>query len=304
MSSISNILNQFPDFQHLSSNTPFAVRTQQFQAQAQTSTTTNFSFTTAEGDHVSLSSGSESQFSFESYNFQGLAEGQAVDFRSQQLSTSTRSDFSLLIEGDLNEQELADIQAFIQSSKSILQDIVTGNVENATETGLSLSELDSLSSASLFFERTTAVSLAFRSTELAVQEDAQGNASRRREPNEGRGRGHHLEDFLDKVHKAQEQFQIKPEKLAQRLPGFLTKLVETLEKPFSKEDSPDSIFEKIRKEFFSSLLEATHNLKTDEETPEELAVEADKLDPATPALPPTVQNGDILANLLDESEVS
>ena len=304
MSSISNILNQFPDFQQLSSNTPFAVRTQQFQAQAQTSTTSNFSFTTAEGDRVSLSSGSESKFSFESYNFQGLAEGQAVDFRSQQLSSSARSDFSLLIEGDLNEQELADIQAFLQSSKNILQNITAGNVEKATEATLSLSELDSLSSASLFFQQTTAVSLAFSSTELAAQGDAQGHASGRRRSIEGPRQGHKLEHIFDKIQKAQEQFQINPEKLTKRLPGFLTKLVETLEKPFSKEESPDSLFEKIRKEFFPSLLEATHNLKTDEETPEELAVKADKLDPATPALPPTVQNGDILANLLDESEVS
>jgi len=304
MSSISNILSQFPDFQQLSSNTPFAVRTQQFQAQAQTSTTSNFSFTTAEGDRVSLSSDSESHFSFESYNFQGLAEGQAVDFRSQQLSTSARSDFSLLIEGDLNKQELADIQAFIQSSQSLLQDIVGGNVENATETGLSLSELDSLSSASLFFQKTTAVSLAFSSTELAVQGDAQGHASQRRGSNEGPGHRPTIGHLFDKIRRAQEQFQIDPEKLAKRLPTLLTKLVEKLEKPLSNDESSESLFEHIRKELFPSLLEATHNLKTDEETPEELAVEADKLDPATPALPPTEQNGDILANLLDESEVS
>ena len=126
MSSISNILSQFPDFQQVSSTTPFSVRTQQFQAQAQTSTTSNFSFTTAEGDRVSLSTGSASQFSFESYNFLGLAEGQAVNVRSQQLSTSEQSHFNLLIEGDLNEQELAEIQAFIDSSKSLLQELSAG----------------------------------------------------------------------------------------------------------------------------------------------------------------------------------
>lgn len=304
MSSISNILSQFPDFQQLSSNTPFAVRTQQFQAQAQTSTRSNYSFTTAEGDRVSLSSGSESHFSFESYNFQGLAEGQAVDFRSQQLSTSTRSDFRLLIEGDLNEQELADIQAFLQSSKSLLQDITAGDVENATETALSLNELDSLSSASLFFQQTTTASLAFRSTTLAAQRDDQELASRQRGSNEGPGHRPTIGHLFDKIQKAQEQFQIDPAKLAKRLPTLLTKLLEKLENPLSKDEPSESLFEHIRKELFPSLLEATQNLKTEEEIPAELAVEADKLDPATPALPPTVQNGDILANLLDESEVS
>jgi hypothetical protein len=303
MSSISNILNQFPDFQHLSSNTSFAVRTQQFQAQTQTSTTSNFSFTTAEGDRVSLSSGSESHFSFESYNFQGLAEGQAVDFRSQQLSTSARSDFSLLIEGDLNEQELADIQAFIQSSQSLLQDIVGGNVENATETGLSLSELDSLSSASIFFQQTTTASLAFRSTTLAAPGDDQENASRQRGSNEGRELGRRVEGIFDNIRKAQEQFQIDPEKLGKRLPSLLSRLVETLEKPFTKDEPAESSFEKIRKELFSSLLQATQKLST-EETPEELAEEANKREAENSAVPPSVQSGDILANLLNESEES
>ena len=304
MPSISNILSQLPDFHQLSSNTPFAVKTQQFQAQAQTSTTSNFSFTTAEGDRVSLSGGSESNFSFESYNFLGLAEGQAVDFRSQQLSTSVRSDFNLLIEGDLNEQEQADIQAFLQSAKGILQEVAAGNVENATETAISLSELESLSSASLFFQQTTAVSLAFSSTEFAVQENAHANDSRRGGFNEGSRQGHKITHILDKILKAQENFQIEPEKLAKRLPRLLTKLVETLEKSSTKEEAPQSLFEQIRRELFPSLLQATQNLTTEPETPEELAEEANNPETANSAPPPTVQEGEILANLLNESDES
>ncbi len=298
MSSISNILNQFPDFQHLSSSTPFAVKTQQFQAQAQTSTSSNFSFTTAEGDRVSLSSGSESQFSFESYNFQGLTEGQAVDFRSQQLSTSTRSDFSLLIEGDLNEQELADIQAFLQSSKSLLQDITAGDVKNATETALSLNELDSLSSASLFFQQTTTASLAFRSTTLAAQGDDQEHASKQRGSNEGQGLGQRVGRIFDNIRKAQEQFQIDPEKLGKRIPGLLSKLVEALDKSFSKDESSESLFEKIRQELLPSLLQSLQKLTPEEERPEELAEETNQQNTENSALPPTEGNGDILANLL------
>ncbi len=304
MSSISNVLSQFPDFQHVSSKTPFAVHTQQFQAQAQTSTTSNFSFTTAEGDRISLSSGSESHFSFESYNFQGLAEGQAVDFRSQQLSTSTRSDFSLLIEGDLNEQELADIQAFLQSSKSLLQDITAGDVENATETALSLNKLDSLSNASLFFQQTTTASLAFRSTTLAAQGDDQEHASRQRRSNEGRGLGQRVERIFDNIRKAQEQFQIDPEKLTKRLPSLLSRILETLEKPFTKEESPQLLFEQIRKEFLSSLLQTTEKLPLDEDTPEELTEGANKLEAENSVVPPTVENGETLANLLNESKES
>ncbi len=299
MSSISNILNQFPDFQQLSSHTPFALKTQQFQAHAQTSTTSNFSFTTSEGDRVSLSSGSESQFSFESYNFQGLVDGQTVDFRSQQLSTSTRSDFSLFIEGDLNEQELSDIQAFIQSSQNLLQDIATGNMENAKETGLSLGELDSLSSAALFYRQETTVSLAVRSTLLASQVKEASHEPGRKGFNDGQS--HKIENLFDKIRKAQEQFQIEPDKLAKRLPKLLTKLIETLESLSPKEDSPQSLFDQVRKELFPSLLQATQNLTTDEKTPEEVTKETNNQEGGNSVPPPIQQNSDILANLLSKS---
>ena len=155
MAAISNILSQFPNFHNLSSNTPFAVKTQQVQAEAQTSTALNLSFLTAEGDRVSLSTRSEINVSFGTYNFQGLAEGETIDFRSQQLSRSIQSDFTLLVEGELNEQEQADIQAFLKTAQALLQELRTGNVKNATEAALSLGDLESLSSASLFFRQTT-----------------------------------------------------------------------------------------------------------------------------------------------------
>ena len=301
MSSISNILSQFPDFQHVSSNAPFAVRTQQFQAQAHTSTTSNFSFTTAEGDRVSLSTGSASQLSFESYNFLGLAEGQGVNVRSQQLSTSVQSNFNLLIEGDLNEQELADIQAFLQSSKGLLQELAAGNDEHAAETALSLSELDSLSSASLFFQQTTSISLAFRSTELVDQGDAQTNDAQRRGPQDERGPGLTIGHFLDKIRKAQDQFQIDPEKLGKRIPTLLSKLLENLENPVSEKDSPPSLFDKIRQELLPSLLQSLQKLTPEEKTPEDVAEETNAPATEDSGLPLTEQNRNILANLLPES---
>ena len=302
MSSISNILSQLPDFQQLSSNAPFAARTLQFQAQAQTSTTSNFSFFTAEGDRVTLSTGSESNFSFESYNFLGLTKGQAVDFQSRQLSTSFRSEFNLHIEGDLNEQEQADIQAFIQSAKGILQDVAAGNVENATETAISLNELESLSSASLFFRQTTAASLALRSTDFAVQGNAHANDSRGGGINEGTRQGHNIEHILDKIKKAQEKFQLEPEKLAKRLPRLLTKLVKNLDKPLPNDESSEPLFEQIRQELFPSLLQATKNLEKEERPLEKETEEAKNLEEKNPVPSSNVQNEEILATLLNESK--
>ena len=268
MTSISNILSQLPNFQHLSPNTPFALKTQQLQAHAQTTSTSSFSFTTAEGDRVSLSTGSESKLSFESYNFQGLAKGQVVGIRNQQLSTSVRSDFSLLIEGDLNEQEQADIQAFLQLTQGILQGIATGNVENSTEAAFSLGDLDSLSSAALFFRQETTVSRKAQATQLAIQDHELSNEPRRR--GFPTGQGHKIENIFDRIQKAQEQFRIDPEKAAKKLPRLLNKLIDTLQKPFSQEDFPGSIFDDIRKDLLKSLIQAKKGLIPKEDTPEKL----------------------------------
>ena len=302
MSSISNILSQFPNFQQLSSNTPIVLKTRQFQARTETSTTSQFSFLTAEGDRVSISAGSESRFSFDSYNAQGLKEGQLVDIRHQQSNTSLRSNFSLLVEGDLNEQELADIQAFLNTSQNLFQELSSGNVDKATETALSLKDLDSLASAGLFFRQETTVSVAARSTEFV----AQGHETS--QPPQGRGttvgQGSSIENFLERIRNAQEQFQINPDALASRVPTLLSTLVDSLDKPNSKEDTPESLFEKIRKEFLKSLLQATRNLATEEEAPEKVREKDNNAEAVNSASVPVSEDNNVLASSLEDSELS
>ena len=302
MSSISNILNQFPDFQPLSSNTPVGFKTQQFQARAETSTSSQLSFLTAEGDRVSISAGSESLFSFDSYTAQGLTEGHAVDIRNQQSNTSLRSDFSLLVEGDLNKQELADIEAFIQTAQNLFNNLRSGNVDEAAETALSLCDLESLSTAALFFRQETTVSFQASSTELV----AQGNETT--QPSQGRGiaagQGPSIENFLERIRKAQEQFQINPDSLATRLPTLLSTLVDSLDKPNSQEETPQSLFDQIRDEFLQSLLQATRELATEEETTDERREEDNNSEADDSAPVPTEANDGILASLSKDSELS
>ncbi len=302
MSTISNILSHFPDFQPLSSNTPVGFKTQQFQARAETSTTSQLSFLTAEGDRVSISAGSESRFSFDSYTAQGLADGQAVDIRNQQSTTSLRSDFSLLVEGDLNEQELADIEAFIQTAENLFNNLRSGNVDEAAETALSLGELESLSTAALFFRQETTVSVAARSTVLA----AQGNETS--QPSQGRefaaGQGPSIENFLERIRKTQEQFQINPDTLATRLPTLLSTLIDSLDQPNSQEETQESLFDQIRNEFLKSLLQPTKNLKTEEETPEKVSEKDNNSETDDSAPVPTETNDGILDILSKDSAVS
>ncbi len=302
MSSISNILNQFPDFHPLSSNTPVGFKSQQFQARAETSTSSQLSFLTTEGDRVSISAGSESRFSFDSYTAQGFSEGQAVDIRNQQSSSSLRSDFSLLVEGDLNEQELADIEAFVQTAENLFNNLRSGNVDEAAETALSLSNLETLSTAALFYRQETTVSVATRSTSLA----AQGNEAS--QPSQGRGfaagQNSSIENFLERIRKAQEQFQIDPEILATRVPTLLSALVDSLSGSDSEEDAPQSLLDQIREEFLKSLLQATRALTTEEETLEKVVEKDKNTDVGDSAPVPTEANDEILPSLSKDSELS
>ena len=302
MSSISNILNQFPDFQSLTSNASVGLKTQQVQARAETSTTSQFSFLTAEGDRVSISAGSESRFSFDSYTAQGLADGQAFDIRSQQSSSSLRSDFSLLVEGDLNEQELADIEAFVQTAENLFNNLRSGNVDEAAETALSLSNLETLSTAALFYRQETTVSVATRSTSLA----AQGNGTSQPSQGSGRAAGQipSIENFLERILNAQEQFQIDPDRLARQAPTLLSTLIESLDEPSSDDENPLSLLDQIRDEFLKSLLQATRALPTEEETPEKVGENNKNTETDDSAPVPTEAKGGILGNPSKNSELS
>ncbi len=302
MSSISTILSQFPDFRNLSfktPNTPLSIKTQQFQGQIQTLTNTHLNFVTAEGDRVSLSTGSAITASFGTYTFQGLIEGQAVTFQSQQFSSSVRSDFNLVIEGDLNKQERENIEAFIKTAQDLLRTIQTGDVEDVAEAALSFGKLDSLASASLFFQQDTRVFLEARSTQLAIQEETPSQNASGRGINSGPGNSQTLEKLFEKIRKAQEKFQIDPERLSKRIPKFLNKLVETLEKHFSQTQSPRTFFDHIQKELLESLLQTQKDRTTEPDTTKELAHE-DRTRGSDDSS--TVQNIGFPENLLSESE--
>ncbi len=280
MPSISQAVSHLPELQHLFQRPSFTANTNQFQARSQTLTNTNLSVVTAEGDRVSLSAGSEVKTSIGTYTFQGFVDGQAASLQTQQFSTSTQKNFHLLVEGDLNEQEQADIQEFLQSAQKILQELTTGNIQDATTTVASLGKLDTLSQAALFVRQSTSVSVATQSTRLAVQEDpgrtesSKGRSSFKSEPTSS------LEQILQKLREAQEQSQLDPETLVSRLPKLATTLLQSLKDESDSTDSSPSILKQIQKVFLDSLLESTDNFQVEQDIDSPLTNQANSTNPA------------------------
>ncbi len=272
MSSISQIVSHLPSFQPLSQSPSFTANTNQIQARFQTLTNTSFSFVTAEGDRVSLSSGSQVNTSLDTYTFQGLTEGQTTGVQSQKFSTSIQQNFQLLIEGDLNEQEQADIQEFLKSAKSIFQDLALGNTEEATNTAVSLGNLESLAQASLFVRQATSVSIATQSSRIAFQEGKGLNEASRGNAQSEPGRLSTIEQILEKIRDAQDNFQIDPEKLVNRLPTLATTVLQSIEDNTPETtDSRPSILKQIQNAFFESILESTKNTPPQQDAEETVA---------------------------------
>jgi len=217
---------------------------------------------TSEGDRVSLSSSSEVNTSFSGYTFQGFTKEQGIHYQHQQFSTSTQKNVNLLVDGDLNEQELADIHEFLQSAKNILQELGQGHTEEAAHAAVSLENLESLSQAALFIRQATSVSLSTQSTRVALQEGTGFNEySRKRAQVNPPEQENPLEYILNKLRETQERIQLDPEQLATRLPTLVTTLIKSLENHPDSTDSPPTILEQIRKTFVESLLKSTKNVK-------------------------------------------
>jgi hypothetical protein len=104
---------------------------------------------TREGDVVRLSSTSLAQFASSEYNSRGIirAEDGIIhqNYHQRTISLYTEESFSFSVQGDLNEQELADIDAIIQGIDGIIGQMAAGNMEEAVSRALEMDTFDSIS---------------------------------------------------------------------------------------------------------------------------------------------------------------
>ncbi|GJL51815.1 MAG: hypothetical protein NPIRA01_30420 [Nitrospirales bacterium] len=283
MSSVSQMGNYFPpDIQPNPFIPSFTTTSNQFHVRSQSQHSANFTFVTSEGDRVSLSSATAINTSLETYSFQGLTNEQAVSVQTQKFSTSIQKSFHLLVEGELNEQEHADIQEFLKSANNLLQELNHGNTEEAANVAASLEKLDTLSHAALFFRQSTSVFLAAQSTSTALQEGTRSNEHSRTQNHASREQTSPLELILGRLREAQEHAQIDPEQLGNRLPTLVTTLIQSLKNDPENTDSAPSILEQIKKTFLESLLEFTENFNDRYPANETLTDQSSPLPPASP----------------------
>ncbi len=111
------------------------------------------SVTTAEGDTITLSSDLESDFRAVNYTSHTEGDGQALDVRAKYAEYSLKQEFGVTVEGDLNEQEVKDLEKLFRKVANIFKQYVRGQDEEALAKTAKLAErfghLSSLSSLDL-----------------------------------------------------------------------------------------------------------------------------------------------------------
>ncbi|HSS30515.1 MAG TPA: hypothetical protein VLL06_05810 [Nitrospiraceae bacterium] len=98
------------------------------------------SVTTTEGDTITLSADLESDFRAVNYTSHSEGEGQAVDVRAKYAEYSLKQEFGVTIEGDLNEQEVKDLEKLFRKVANIFKQYVSGQDKEALAKTAKLAE--------------------------------------------------------------------------------------------------------------------------------------------------------------------
>lgn len=200
--------------------------------------TADLSFTTSDGDIVSLSSRSLQQAQYSTYDFHGRLAGQRVAAQGAKLGIESSNAFAVSVRGELDEEELADIQKVLDAVKAAGGDLAAGDIEGALAPFENLGEVDSLQSfqANLSFSRElTALQTSSRSTQSPLP--VNGNEEDRKVPH------------------AQSQFQRLLEAIEQldrhgkdQLSKHLKQRLERFTEPLSSADRDRQLAEQISSE--------------------------------------------------------
>ncbi len=114
----------------------------------------SITITTDEGDVVSLATSHEQAAFFDFESRENFA-GQSMNFTAASLESDF---FSLSVQGDLNDQELADIYTLMEDLTDIAGNFFSGNLDGAMTDALQIGDMGSLSSLSATFTHSLAMS--------------------------------------------------------------------------------------------------------------------------------------------------
>lgn len=129
------------------SGRPNQATSESYRAQAQEA---DITLTTREGDKITISQSSMSQ--------QRLAESIANGSYRLLEQSVTASGMSIAVQGDLNDQEVADLTSLLNDLSSIATDFFNGNMQGAVTGAMNIGNMGSISKLEATFSQTSLLS--------------------------------------------------------------------------------------------------------------------------------------------------
>jgi hypothetical protein len=215
-------------------NTQFSGNSSRQTVNAYASLDTGLTIKTREGDIVTLSSSRFAQFNSSEYNSRGEIQTDSssalITQHTREITLTTGDQFSFSVHGDLNEQELADIEAIVKGVDGIVAQVAQGDMEEAVAQAMDMGNYSSVSmySADISYERSYSMieaTSSVASSPLSVS-DPDAKISRS-EPSQ---RPSHMNGFADRMARFLEKQEEKSLAKAQQP---LTALFDQLQKNIS-----------------------------------------------------------------------
>ena len=218
--------------------------------------------TTAEGDRITLTADLETGFQSGSYESRVEADRTAANVGTTYTHYTLQRNFGVAVNGDLNEEELHDLELLFQKISNIFRGFLQGQDEDARAHTTKLAEgfraLDSLSSLDLSVDAVRSVAVVAAShvtpggapgTVAAIPQPSNGTTAPTPSSDSPDGthltvpvKDAHLASLIQQVLDALKDAKVELDRVRKYLPDFFEKLREELVKELrvEREPSPDS----------------------------------------------------------------
>ena len=216
---------------------------------------TDFTIVTTEGDKVTLSYDSEFQAAYVTYDSFSRINGDFSRSQGEMLGFHASREFTISVDGDLNEQEIKDIKKALKTVSRIMRDFLSGDIDHAIARTMNIGDLESISSLEahlqleqiVYQERQSNTQIRSRAHEPAEDMQSPGESAISKQ----------IETVTHEMAKVLEDSGVKPvTKMAKSIHELFTQLFNELQ----EKDDRDSKLLKIAKLIESRLLERIGHL--------------------------------------------
>lgn len=203
---------------------------------------------TREGDRVTLSTDSLSKMFNYTYNEQGYMNGEMTASSFEVFGVYSSQEVALSVEGDLNEEEMADIMSILDKIENLAGDFFAGELDEAVAKALQFGDMGSVVAveANLQYVYSVSAEESFMVTGPSTSSELPGKA-----PADGKLiTAVSIKGFLEKMIEVLKESKVEEDKLEKVLP-------ENIEEIFKKsieEDDNDGLKNKLAKYIESELL--------------------------------------------------